>query len=247
MRYKPGLAVFLKRAQDLTDLLYAKDGAKLGTTVAVRIRASAPYTKIIFESAGRKLTYFNTKERWEDVVWPSSDTVFRTVQNANEAQLGYPEGEWALFHLLDDGKLAPASDGEEYLGGSWTPAAGGPVVHADLKPAAPPPPRLSRDRDPPWNRGWLLRMQMSDAGNVGLYGKVATQPDFFRVGAGAFSQAGLDRWLQEGAESLRAERTQLPTTPTAFLLAPAGAVAFVGTLTASVRRRQSLVSARAVP
>ncbi len=75
---------------------------------------------------------------------------------------------------------------------------------------------------------------MSDAGNVGLYGKVATQPDFFRVGAGSFSQAGLDRWLQEGAEALRAERAQLPTTPTAFLLAPAGAVAFVGMLTASV-------------
>jgi type VI secretion system protein ImpM len=75
---------------------------------------------------------------------------------------------------------------------------------------------------------------MSEAGNVGLYGKVATQPDFFRVAAGSFSQAGLDRWLQEGAEALRAERAQLPPAPTAFLLAPAGSVAFVGTLTASV-------------
>jgi type VI secretion system protein ImpM len=64
---------------------------------------------------------------------------------------------------------------------------------------------------------------------------VATQPDFFRMGAGSFSQAGLDRWLQEGAEALRAERAQLPTTPTAFLLAPAGSTtAFVGTLAASV-------------
>jgi type VI secretion system protein ImpL len=136
VKYKPGLALFLKRAQDLTDLLYAKDGAKLGTTISVRIRASAPYTKVIFESAGRKLTYFNTKERWEDVVWPGSGAVFRTYQNANEAQLGYPEGEWALFHLLDDAKLAPSSDGEEYLAGTWTPAGGGSVVHADLKPAA---------------------------------------------------------------------------------------------------------------
>jgi type VI secretion system protein ImpL len=134
--YKPNLALFLKRAQDLTDLLYAKDGAKLGTTVSVRIRASAPYTKIIFESADRKLTYFNTKERWEEVVWPRNGAVFRTFQNANEAQLGYPEGEWALFHLIDDGKLTPASEGEEYLSGSWTPPGGGPAVHADLKPAS---------------------------------------------------------------------------------------------------------------
>jgi type VI secretion system protein ImpL len=137
VHYKPGLAVFLKRAQDLTDLLYAKDGAKLGTTISVRMRASAPYTKIIFESAGRKLTYFNTKERWEEIAWPGGGAVFRTFQNANEsAPLGYPEGEWAFFHLLDDGKLVPSSDGEDYLAGTWIPANGGPAVHADLKPSA---------------------------------------------------------------------------------------------------------------
>jgi hypothetical protein len=70
------------------------------------------------------------------VVWPGGGAVFRTFQNANESQLGYPDGEWALFHLLDDGKLTPSSDGEEYLAGTWTPPGGGPAVHADLKPAA---------------------------------------------------------------------------------------------------------------
>lgn len=64
---------------------------------------------------------------------------------------------------------------------------------------------------------------------VGLYGKVASQPDFLRVGAGGFSQAGLDRWFQEAVETLRSERTALPETPTAFLLAPPDApVAFIG-------------------
>ncbi len=64
---------------------------------------------------------------------------------------------------------------------------------------------------------------------VGLYGKVASQPDFLRAGAGSFSQAGLDRWFQEAMETLRAEGTGLPATPTAFLLAPPdAAVAFVG-------------------
>jgi type VI secretion system ImpM family protein len=67
------------------------------------------------------------------------------------------------------------------------------------------------------------------SGMIGLYGKVASQPDFLRAGAGAFSQAGLDRWLQDGMEALRAERTTLPAAPTAFLLAPEGSpVAFVG-------------------
>jgi type VI secretion system protein ImpM len=64
---------------------------------------------------------------------------------------------------------------------------------------------------------------------VGLYGKVATQPDFLRAGAGSFSQAGLDRWFQEAMETLRGEGTTLPTTATAFLLAPPDAsLSFVG-------------------
>ena len=66
-------------------------------------------------------------------------------------------------------------------------------------------------------------------GSVGLYGKIAAQPDFLRGGAGAFSGAGLDRWFQEGVEILRAEKTVLPAGPTAFLLAlPLAPVAFVG-------------------
>jgi type VI secretion system ImpM family protein len=69
---------------------------------------------------------------------------------------------------------------------------------------------------------------------VGVYGKVASQPDFLRAGAGAFSQAGLDRWLQEGVEALKADRSVLPATPIAFLLAPPGVTtAFVGVLAAS--------------
>jgi type VI secretion system protein ImpM len=77
-------------------------------------------------------------------------------------------------------------------------------------------------------------MPMSEAAAVGVYGKVGSQPDFLRVGAGAFCQAGLDRWLQEGVEALRTERTQLPPSPVAFLLAPAGAAtAFLGVLAPS--------------
>jgi type VI secretion system ImpM family protein len=77
-------------------------------------------------------------------------------------------------------------------------------------------------------------MPMTEGAGVGLYGKVVSQPDFLRVGAGAFCQAGLDRWLQEGVEALRAERTALPPSPIAFLLAPAGApTAFLGVMATS--------------
>ena len=64
---------------------------------------------------------------------------------------------------------------------------------------------------------------------VGAYGKVASQPDFMRINASAFAQAGFDRWFADGFETLRAERLTLEPAPAGFLLAPpAGPVAFVG-------------------
>ncbi len=136
VKYKPNLPAFLKRAQELTDLLYGKDGSHLGITVSMRIRASAPYTKLTFESGGRKLTYFNARERWEDFPWPARGAVFHTFLGANEGQYGYLDGEWGLFHLLDEAKLTVSSEGEEYLAAVWNPSSGAPAIRADLKPAA---------------------------------------------------------------------------------------------------------------
>jgi type VI secretion system protein ImpL len=136
VKYKPVLPVFLKRAQELTDLLYAKDPSKLGVTVSIRLRPSAPYTKIVFEMGGKKVTYFNTKERWEDLVWPARGALFHFFQKSAEGELGYTDGEWALFHFLENGKLTTTSEGDDYLAGTWTPPLGEGVIRADVKPAA---------------------------------------------------------------------------------------------------------------
>jgi type VI secretion system protein ImpL len=137
VKYKPPLLNFLKRAQELTDLLYAKDPGKLSVAAAIRLHPSAPYSKIIFESGGRKVTYFNTKERWDDLVWPSRGALLRLYQKANQGDdLGYPDGEWALFHLIEDGKPTVASEGgEEYLMASWPTPLRDATVRADFKPA----------------------------------------------------------------------------------------------------------------
>jgi type VI secretion system protein ImpL len=135
VKYRPGLLTFLKRSQELTDLLYSKDPAKVGIAMAIRLRSSAPYTKIVFESGGRKVTYINTKERWDDLVWPARGALFRFYQKSSEGEMGYTDGEWALFHLIEDGRVASASDGEEYLTGTWNPPLGEGAIRADLKPA----------------------------------------------------------------------------------------------------------------
>ena len=136
VNYKGTLPVFLKHAQELTDVLYAKDPGKLGVNVSVRLRSSAPYTKIVFEMGGKKATYFNTKERWEDLTWPGRGALFHFYQKSGEGDIGFPDGEWALFRLLESGKLSPASEGEDYLAGTWMPPiAGDGVIRADFKPA----------------------------------------------------------------------------------------------------------------
>ena len=102
----------------------------MGVTVSIRIRPSAPYTKIVFEMGGRKVTYFNTKERWEDLSWPARGALFRFYQKSGEGELGYTDGEWALFHFLENGKFTTSADGEDYLAGTWVPPL------ADVRPAA---------------------------------------------------------------------------------------------------------------
>jgi len=133
--YRPGLLAFLKRSQELTDLLYGKDPTKLGIPMAIRIRSSAPYTKIVFESGGRKITYFNAKERWEDLVWPSRGALFRFYQKSGEGEMGYTDGEWAVFRLIEDARATTATEGEEYLTGTWNPPLGEGAIRADIKPA----------------------------------------------------------------------------------------------------------------
>jgi len=136
VKYKPALQQFLKRAQELTDLLYSKEPGKLGVNVSIRIRASAPFTKIVFEMGGKKATYFNSKERWEELQWPARGALFHFYQKAGEGEVGYTDGEWALFHFLENGKFTTASDGEDYVAGTWTPPLNEGVIRADVKPAA---------------------------------------------------------------------------------------------------------------
>jgi type VI protein secretion system component VasK len=138
VKYKPTLLAFLKRAQELTDLLYAKDPGKLAVAAGIRIHPSAPYSKIIFESGARKVTYINTKERWDEILWPARGAVLRLYQKANQGDdLGYPDGEWALFRLIEDGKPTLSSEGgEEYLSASWLTPLRDATVRADFRPAS---------------------------------------------------------------------------------------------------------------
>src|SRR5262249_44188231 len=47
-QYRPALFAFLARAEELTDLVFSKEQAKIGFSYGVRIRSTAPYSRIVF-------------------------------------------------------------------------------------------------------------------------------------------------------------------------------------------------------
>jgi type VI secretion system ImpM family protein len=54
-----------------------------------------------------------------------------------------------------------------------------------------------------------------------FYGKIPSQPDFVRINAGAFQQAGWDAWFQEGMADLQRRGLPPASAPLCFVL-PAG-------------------------
>jgi|GEM_PF-5368744 len=49
--------------------------------------------------------------------------------------MGYTDGEWAVFRLIEDARATTATEGEEYLTGTWNPPLGEGAIRADIKPA----------------------------------------------------------------------------------------------------------------
>ena len=207
----------------------------------MRIRPSAPYNKIVFDSGGQKITYFNAKERWDDLPWPARGALFHFYfPKGGEGELGYTDGEWALFHLLEDGKLTAVVRGRG-VPGRHLDAAAGRRRHPAPTSSRPALLRAFRGMEMPRRIvngaagcGRLRRGHgMSDDGDrtaIGVYGKVRTQPDFLRANAGEFSArpastaGSRTRWRPSAPSRRRCRRG-----PTAFLLAPAESrVAFVG-------------------
>jgi type VI protein secretion system component VasK len=135
IKYRPELTEFLKRAWEITELLFKEGSGKMGINYAIRIRPSPPFQKIIFRSGQTSAVYFNAREAWHDVTWPARGAIFELTERAGTAYVGHTDVEWGLFHLLDEAnRLDRQADAEEYLHASWVTATGG-SVNADFKPA----------------------------------------------------------------------------------------------------------------
>jgi type VI secretion system protein ImpL len=133
--YKPQLLAFLKRAEEVTQVLF-KDPTKLSVPYAVRIHPTEGYTRIQYQTGTKTINYINTRERWEDVMWPARGASFVLHNQKGGADKGFAGVDWGLFHLLDDAKIEKGSDTEEFLKASWPTPLGDGQVKVDFKPTS---------------------------------------------------------------------------------------------------------------
>jgi type VI secretion system protein ImpL len=132
--YKPALLAFLKRAEEVSQVLFSKDPTKMSIPYSIRIHPTEGYTKIQYISGGRTINYINTIERWEDFTWPARGSNFILHHKAGQAERGFPGTDWGLFQLLDAAKVEQGTDSEDFLKASWPTPIGDGFVKADFKP-----------------------------------------------------------------------------------------------------------------
>ncbi len=134
VRYTAPLMAFLKRAQELTDFLFAKDKSKLSFVYSVRVKPAPAYSKIVFELGTTRLTVLTTRDRWQEAVFPSR-VAYLNLQGKTNGQLGYADREWALFRLLDQGNPKPVHEVEDYILGTFTPPLSDTSLEIMFKPS----------------------------------------------------------------------------------------------------------------
>jgi type VI secretion system protein ImpL len=134
VRYKDDFLKFLSRAQDMSSRLFAQDTGKLGMPVAVRIRPSADYSKIVLDAGTKKVVGLNAVERWDEILWPSRRALLRLYVKADQVDAIGPQedSDWALFHLLGQG--ASLGRNGDVLSLSFASAVGPARAQVDFKP-----------------------------------------------------------------------------------------------------------------
>jgi type VI secretion system protein ImpL len=137
--FRGDLLAFLKRAQEITTVLFPASASEPSVPFSVRIRPTPGVAAVILEVDGQRFDYFNGPEEWRRMTWPGGQgkapgAMLRVrAANGREETL-QQEGEWGLFRLLDAGKLR-GEPGVRDFAMSFSFASLGVSVVMDFRPA----------------------------------------------------------------------------------------------------------------
>jgi type VI secretion system protein ImpL len=136
--FRGELLAFLKKAQEITTVLFPANAAEPQVPFSVRIRPTPKVAAVILEIDGQRFEYFNGPEEWRRMTWPAQGkapgAMLRVrAANGREETL-QQDGEWGFFRMLDAGQLKGEPGLRDFAMSFNFPSLGVAVV-MDFRPA----------------------------------------------------------------------------------------------------------------
>ena len=172
--FRGELLGFLRKAQEITTVLFPANAADPTVPFSVRIRPTPKVAAVFLDVDGQRFEYYNGPEEWRRMTWPggqgkSPGAMIRVrAANGREETL-QQDGEWGLFRLLDAGQLKGAPAGRDFSMSFSFPSLGVSVV-VDFRPARSEAPffGISRSSKPrllaPFRSGFVVPSAIGKSG-----------------------------------------------------------------------------------
>ena len=128
----------LKRADEITDSLFA-GGDKPKVEFQVNVKTVSPIvSEIIFELDGQKRLYRNEKEFWLPFAWPgpkpgAGASIRLRGAGGLDEQINR-EGPWGLFRLMEAGTATAEKDNDDVFNVTWEMTAPPVSVTLEIRP-----------------------------------------------------------------------------------------------------------------
>ncbi len=137
--FNPLMYNCLKRADEVTDAIFADGGDKPKVTFEVNLKTVSPIvSEVIFEVEGQKRVYRNEKEFWYQFTWPGEKLHGARLQVRGAGGLDEEivrEGPWGIFRLLESAdELTSVKDDDRQFTATWQMTAPPVSVTMQVKP-----------------------------------------------------------------------------------------------------------------
>jgi type VI secretion system protein ImpL len=136
--FQGDLLTFLKRAQDVTAVLFPAGATDPKVEFTVRIRPTPGVALVWLEVDGQKFDYRNGPEEWHRITWPGQGKApgasLRVKAASGQEEVVQQEGEWGLYRLIEAGRLK-GDPGARDFAITWALPSLGSSVTLDFRPA----------------------------------------------------------------------------------------------------------------
>jgi type VI secretion system protein ImpL len=132
--YQGGIGPFLDKVQEITDFLFPTGAPQPSVPLEIKLTPTPNVTKIVFDVDGQDIIYRNEPERWTALKWPGDKHTGASIRAFGKRgeELIPSEGEWGLFHLIDQAKVSTSG---EIVSATWKLRTSETELHVDMRPS----------------------------------------------------------------------------------------------------------------